>query len=49
MQLSNIYFKTLQDVKKAIISDLVKLGREAGLKSFEQVCTSIILLAIFSY
>ncbi|KAA0725059.1 Long-chain-fatty-acid--CoA ligase 5 [Triplophysa tibetana] len=26
-----------QDVKKAIISDLVKLGREAGLKSFEQV------------
>lgn len=27
----------LQDVKKAIISDLTKLGKEAGLKSFEQV------------
>nr|XP_055032489.1 long-chain-fatty-acid--CoA ligase 5 [Misgurnus anguillicaudatus] len=26
-----------QDVKKAIIADLIKLGREAGLKSFEQV------------
>ncbi|TSK14763.1 Long-chain-fatty-acid--CoA ligase 5 [Bagarius yarrelli] len=26
-----------QQIKKAILSDLVKLGREAGLKSFEQV------------
>lgn len=28
---------SLQQMKKAIISDLIKLGREAGLKSFEQV------------
>ncbi|XP_017339716.1 long-chain-fatty-acid--CoA ligase 5 [Ictalurus punctatus] len=26
-----------QQIKKAILSDLIKLGREAGLKSFEQV------------
>ncbi|XP_026882034.2 long-chain-fatty-acid--CoA ligase 5 [Electrophorus electricus] len=26
-----------QQIKKAVLSDLVKLGREAGLKSFEQV------------
>lgn len=27
----------LQEIKKAILSDMTKLGREAGLKSFEQV------------
>ena len=26
-----------QEVKKAILSDLLRLGKEAGLKSFEQV------------
>lgn len=26
-----------QEIKKAILSDLTKLGKEAGLKSFEQV------------
>lgn len=27
----------LQEIKKAILSDMTKLGKEAGLKSFEQV------------
>lgn len=27
----------LQEVKKAVIADMTKLGKEAGLKSFEQV------------
>lgn len=31
------FFSCLQDVKKAIISDMTKLGKQAGLKSFEQV------------
>lgn len=35
----SILFMFLQEIKKAIISDLIKLGREAGLKSFEQVST----------
>lgn len=30
-----------QEVKKAILSDMTKLGREAGLKSFEQVTVSV--------
>lgn len=30
-----------QEVKKAILSDMTKLGREAGLKSFEQVNVSV--------
>lgn len=33
----------LQEVKRAIISDLTKLGKEAGLKSFEQVMTHPLL------
>lgn len=32
-------FFCLQEVKKAILSDMTKLGKEAGLKSFEQVTT----------
>lgn len=27
----------LQEIKKAVLSDMIKLGKEAGLKSFEQV------------
>lgn len=30
-------FGLLQVIKKAILSDMTKLGKEAGLKSFEQV------------
>uniref|UniRef100_A0A8C8JKH3 Arachidonate--CoA ligase n=1 Tax=Oncorhynchus tshawytscha TaxID=74940 RepID=A0A8C8JKH3_ONCTS len=32
-----VHGDSLQKIKKAIIADLVKLGRQAGLKSFEQV------------
>uniref|UniRef100_A0A8C2HWH5 Long-chain-fatty-acid--CoA ligase n=1 Tax=Cyprinus carpio TaxID=7962 RepID=A0A8C2HWH5_CYPCA len=38
-----------QEIKKAIISDLNKLGREAGLKSFEQVSTFMICYYIHYY
>lgn len=37
MRLTVIIFFCLQEVKKAILSDMIKLGKEAGLKSFEQV------------
>lgn len=30
-------FFGLQEMKKAILSDMTKLGKESGLKSFEQV------------
>lgn len=30
-------FRLLQEVKSAILEDIVKLGKEGGLKSFEQV------------
>ena len=30
-----------QDVKDAILQDITKIGKEAGLKSFEQVSTLI--------
>lgn len=33
-----------QCVKKAILEDLQKVGKEGGLKSFEQVCTADIIL-----
>lgn len=31
------YLVYFQEVKKAILEDIVKLGKESGLKSFEQV------------
>lgn len=37
----DIFFCDSQEVKKAILSDMTKLGREAGLKSFEQVNVSV--------
>ena len=42
---------TLQEVKDAILEDIVRLGKEAGLKSFEQVSSSIpiVRLCSFSY
>lgn len=33
----NSLLSCLQEIKKAILSDMTKLGKEAGLKSFEQV------------
>lgn len=38
-----------QAVKKGILTDLIKLGKEAGLKSFEQVSSSWFLLVFFRY
>lgn len=35
--LPTVNFFCLQEMKKAILSDMTKLGKEAGLKSFEQV------------
>lgn len=37
MFLTVTFFFCLQEIKKAILSDMTKLGKEAGLKSFEQV------------
>lgn len=31
------YWSTQQDVKKAVLDDMTAVGKEAGLKSFEQV------------
>lgn len=39
----NVYLCS-QDVKKAILEDMVKLGKESGLKSFEQVSLTLILI-----
>ena len=36
----------LQEIKKAILADLTRLGKEAGLKSFEQVTTLLHLHTI---
>lgn len=38
-----MFHLSCQDVKKAILEDLVKLGKESGLKSFEQVSDTLIL------
>lgn len=35
------FFLPVQEVKAAILEDMVRLGKEAGLKSFEQVQHSI--------
>lgn len=32
-----LHFLTVQEVKAAILEDMVRLGKEGGLKSFEQV------------
>lgn len=37
LHLSNLILTCFQDVKKAILEDILTLGKEAGLKSFEQV------------
>lgn len=37
MKLYNIFLYP-QDVKKYILEDMVRVGKESGLKSFEQVC-----------
>lgn len=36
----------LQEVKKAILEDLIRLGKEAGLKSFEQVSDCVINVSV---
>lgn len=48
MRLTVIIFFCLQEVKKAILSDMIKLGKEAGLKSFEQVNGSSSDIDIFT-
>ena len=39
-----MFFLCLQEIKKAILSDMTKLGKEAGLKSFEQVITAFLTI-----
>lgn len=41
---ANVCCDFRQDVKNAILEDIQKLGKEAGLKSFEQVTCAIFVL-----
>lgn len=41
-------FFFFQEIKKAILSDLTKLGKEAGLKSFEQVMFKVCRINFYS-
>ncbi len=35
--ITSLFFLSVQEVKAAILVDMVQLGKEGGLKSFEQV------------
>lgn len=44
----SFFFLSVQEVKAAILVDMVRLGKEGGLKSFEQVQDSLIIQLRFA-